>query len=117
MPVRGVRRRYFLFRVDSGAKPTEREIWEIIRDSIQDLYGAKGLSLIDPNLIQYDENESRGILRCTHDTERHLRACLAYIVGITSVAAAIRVERSSGTLKALRKKCGVEKPKKQQNSP
>ena len=112
MPVRGVRRRYLLFSIDSDAKPTEREVWETIRDSIQGLYGVKGLSLIDPNLIQYDVETTKGVVRCTHDTERYLRACLAYTASIGGKAAAIRVARSSGTLKALRKKAGIEKPKK-----
>ena len=107
-----MRRRYLLFSIDSDSKPTEREVWETIRDSIQGLYGVKGLSLIDPNLIQYDAETSRGVVRCTHDTERYLRACLAYTVTVGGKAAAIRVTRSSGTIKALRKKAGIEKPKK-----
>jgi RNase P/RNase MRP subunit POP5 len=113
MPVRGIRRRYLLFNVSTWSTPEEKAIWETVRDSILTLYGAKGLSLIDPNLIEYNEETKNGIIRCTHDTERFLRASLASIVGITDAPAAFRVQRTSGTIKALRKKAGIEKPKKE----
>ncbi len=87
-------------------------IWETLRDSILTLYGSKGLSLIDLNLIEYNEETKNWIVRCTHDTERFLRASLASIVNVSDTPAAIRVQRTSGTIKALRKKAGIEKPKK-----
>lgn len=112
MPVRSVRRRYLLFGVSTDSIPAEKAVWEAIRDSILNLYGAKGLSLIDPNLIEYDEAAKTGIIRCTHDTERFLRASLASIVEVSGTPAAVRVQRVSGTIKTLRRKAGMEKPKK-----
>jgi RNase P/RNase MRP subunit POP5 len=113
MPVRGIRRRYLLFNVYTESAPEEKAIWETIRDSILTLYGSKGLSLIDPNLIEYNEATRNGVVRCTHDTERFLRASLASIVNISGTPAAFRIQRTSGTIKALRKKAGIEKPKKE----
>jgi RNase P/RNase MRP subunit POP5 len=113
MPVRSVRRRYLLFNIAGERAPVERAVWEAIRDSIQTLYGSKGLSLVDPNLIEYNEATRNGIIRCTHDTERFLRASLAYIVAIQDSPTAIHVMRVSGTIKTLRKKSGVEKPRKE----
>lgn len=113
MPVRSVRRRYLLFKVSTDAAPDEKAIWENLRDSIDVLYGARGLSLIDPNLIEYNEATRNGIVRCTHDTERFLRASLASIVSVSDTPAAFRVERASGTIKTLRRKAGIEKPKKE----
>ena len=112
MPVRGVRRRYLLFNISTESAPEEKTIWETLRNSILDLYGSKGLSLIDPNLIEYNEATRNGIVRCTHDTERFLRASIATIVNVSGTPAAVRVQRVSGTLKALRKKTSIEKPKK-----
>jgi RNase P/RNase MRP subunit POP5 len=112
MPVRETRRRYFLFTIASDGAPAERAVWEAIRDSIHNLYGSKGLSLVDPNLIEYNEETRNGIIRCTHDTERFLRASLASIVAVSGASAALRVTRASGTIKTLRKKAGIEKPKK-----
>jgi RNase P/RNase MRP subunit POP5 len=116
MPVRGTRRRYFLFNVSTESTPEEKVIWETLRDSILGLYGSKGLSLIDPNLIEYNKDTMNGIIRCTHDTERFLRASLATIVNVSGTPAAIRVQRVSGTIKALRRKAGIEKPKKEARS-
>jgi RNase P/RNase MRP subunit POP5 len=113
MPVRGIRRRYLLFNVAGKHSPVDKEIWETVRDSILSLYGAKGLALIDPNLIEYNEETRNGIIRCTHDTERFLRATLASIVNVSGAPTAFRVQRTSGTIKALRKKAGIEKPKKE----
>jgi RNase P/RNase MRP subunit POP5 len=113
MPVRNIRRRYLLFDVNSEISHDEKEIWETIRNSIQGLYGVKGLSLIDPNLIEYNQTNSKGIIRCTHDSERYLRASLASITDVATTPAALRISRSSGTLHALRKKSGLDKPKKE----
>jgi ribonuclease P/MRP protein subunit POP5 len=104
MPVRSVKRRYLLFKVVSEATPDEKTIWEHLRDSIYMLYGAKGLSLVDPNLIEYNEKTKTGIIRCAHDTDRFLRTSLATIVAVSGSPAAIRVQRSSGTIKSLRRK-------------
>ena len=113
MPVRGVRRRYLLFNVVGEHSPVEKAIWETIRDSVLTLYGSKGLSLVDPNLMEYNEETRNGIIRCTHDTERFLRASLASIMNISGSPVAFKVQRTSGTIKALRKKAGIEKPKKE----
>jgi RNase P/RNase MRP subunit POP5 len=112
MPVRGIRRRYILFNISTDSAPVEKMIWETIRDSILTLYGSKGYSLIDPNLIEYNEATKTGIIRCTHDTEKFLRASLAMVVSISNFPAAFRIQRTSGTLKTLRRKAGIEKPKK-----
>jgi RNase P/RNase MRP subunit POP5 len=111
MPVRSVRRRYMQFDVVANTTPAEKVIWETIRDSILSIYGSKGLSLIDPNLIKYDEAAKVGIIRCTHDTERFMRASLAMIVCISDTPAAVRVQRMSGTLRTLYRKVGVKETK------
>lgn len=113
IPIRNIRRRYLLFDVNSETTHDEKEVWETIRNSIQGLYGVKGFSLIDPNLIEYSQSNSAGIIRCTHDMERYLRAALAYITDVDGKPAAIRISRSSGTIHALRKKEGLDKPKKE----
>ena len=111
MPGRGVRRRYLFFNVVGEHEFVEKAIWETVRDSILSLYGSKGLSLVDPNLIEYNEETHNGIIRCTHDTERFMRASLASIMNISGSPVAFRVQRTSGTLMALRRKAGIEKPK------
>ncbi len=103
MPVRGIRRRYLSFTT-AGSKMDEKMIHECINHSILDLYGLKGISHIDPNIIEFDEVDQKGIIRCTHDNERFLRAALAFITSFNENSLAIRVWKSSGTIKSLRAK-------------
>jgi RNase P/RNase MRP subunit POP5 len=112
MPVRSIRRRYLLFYVEGEHPINEKAIWETVRDSILTLYGAKGFSLIDPNLIEYNAKTRNGIVRCTHETTQFMRASLASIMNVSGSPAAVRVQRTSGTIKALRRKAGIEKLKK-----
>ncbi|MGD0804402.1 MAG: Rpp14/Pop5 family protein [Candidatus Bathyarchaeia archaeon] len=107
MPVRGIRRRYILFNVVGEFSPIEEAIWDTVKDSILTLYGVKGLSLIDPNLIEYNKETRNGIIRCTHDTEMFLRASLASIMNVSGVPTTFRVQRTSGTIKALRRKARI----------
>ena len=112
MPVRGIRRRYLLFYITGEHPIDEKAIWETMRNSILTLYGVKGFSLIDPNLIEYNAETRNGIIRCTHDTDRFMRASLASIMSLSGAPTAFRVQRTSGTIKALRRKTGIEKLKK-----
>jgi RNase P/RNase MRP subunit POP5 len=112
MPVRGIRRRYLLFYVTGEHPVNEKAIWETTRDSILILYGVKGFSLIDPNLIEYNAETRNGIIRCTHETTKFMRASLASIMNVSGSPAAVRVQRISGTIKALRRKAGIKKLEK-----
>ena len=113
MPVRGVRRRYLHIVVKTSAQPTKVQIDETIRRSLLSLFGIKGLSEVDLLLTDFNEAELRGIVRCSHHGVRSLRAAIAYVTSINAEAAAIHVDRVSGTIKRLKKKTGeiIEKNK------
>jgi len=102
MPVRGVRRRYLRFTI-YGPSPREDLVWETIKNSVLNLYGVNGFSIIDPILISYDEAEHKGLVRCKHDRLRCMRTALAYITCIGSETSAFRVDRVSGTIKGLKR--------------
>ncbi|MFQ6054314.1 MAG: Rpp14/Pop5 family protein [Candidatus Bathyarchaeia archaeon] len=72
------------------------------RKGVLRLYGLHGLSQIAPALLEFDEEKQTGILRCSRSHLRQMRAALAYITSIDGSAAAIRVMRVSGTIKALK---------------
>ena len=110
MPVRGIRRRYLRFRVDTKLELTDNDVYEAIRNSIKELYGLKGLAKADPTLIEYDSNNRKGILRCNNDELRTTRAALAYITNIKGVEAALHISRVSGTIKSLKRKEVSKKP-------
>jgi RNase P/RNase MRP subunit POP5 len=101
MPVRSVRRRYLSFTTSSSSID-DKAVQKCINHSILELYGLKGLSHIDPNLIQYDKELQKGIIRCSNDGERFLRAAMAFVTRFDEDALAIRVWKSSGTIKSLR---------------
>lgn len=103
MPVRGERRRYLIFQILSEGRFDERAVEEAIKRGIITLYGVKGLSQANPQLIEYDMEGKRGILRCSHTQLRQVRASLAYITSLEGFSASIHVRRTSGTLRALRR--------------
>ena len=102
MPVRGVRRRYVCFTI-YGSSPSEDLVWETIKNSVLNLYGISGFSIIDPILISYDEAGHKGVVRCRHDQLRCMRTALAYVTSVGSEASALRVDRVSGTIKGLKR--------------
>ena len=102
MPVRRVRRRYLRFRVASERRYRGQEVADAVQRGVLILYGIHGLSQIEPVLIEFDEDEQTGILRCSHLHLRRMRASLAYITSIGGSAASIHVVRVAGTIKALR---------------
>ncbi len=103
MPVKRARRRYLSFTVNSGGQAPQRDVHDAIQGSVQELYGVIGLSKIDPVLIEYDEASKAGIVRCSHDNLRKMRASLAYITRIGGAGASVTVKKVSGTIKSLRR--------------
>ncbi len=81
-----------------------KEVVDTIQKRVLDLYGARGLSEIEPALIDFDEDSREGILRCSRDGLRQMRAAIALVTGISESPALIHVERVSGTIKSLKSK-------------
>ncbi len=104
MAARGVRRRYLSFQILSEGRFKEKVVEEAIMRGILTLYGMKGLSQANPQLIEYDAEEKKGILRCSHTQLRQVRASLAYITNLEGLSTSINVKRVSGTLRALRRR-------------
>jgi ribonuclease P/MRP protein subunit POP5 len=104
VPVRKKRRRYLSFRVDCTRSLITKEIWYSIQRRVLDLYGVQGLSQVEPVLIDFDEDTQTGVLRSNRDKIRSLRAVLALITEVGGAPAAVRVCRTSGTIKSLKKK-------------
>lgn len=102
MSVRRMRRRYLRFRVASERRYQRQEIEDAVRKGVTGLYGVRGLSQVEPVMIEFDEKGQSGILRCNHLHLRQMRASLVHITCITGSAASIQVVRVSGTIKALK---------------
>ncbi len=101
MPVRKSRR-YLRIWVQGARGFASKEVSDAIQKGVLSLYGFHGLSLLDPTLIEFEEAEQMGILRCNRSHLREMRTCMAFIVNIGDSSAAIHVTRASGTIKSLR---------------
>ena len=108
MPVHRKRRRYLKFWIRGDEGFSVKEVADAIQKSALTLYGVQGLSTIEPNLIDFDEDSQSGILRCNHDGLREMRASLAFVTTIGESASAIHVDKVSGTIRSLKK--GGETP-------
>ena len=73
MPSKKERHRYIKFHlsIDNGAD--ENDLYDKIQKIALQLYGIKGLSQIEPKLIEFNVNESTGIIRCNHSFLREMR--------------------------------------------
>jgi RNase P/RNase MRP subunit POP5 len=109
MPVRDHNWRYIWFTVNANAKISITTVLRKIQKTLLYLYGVKGLSEINPVLIEYHGEAKEGIIRCRLVGLRRMRASLAYIIKINGVKASINVSDVSGTLKNLRKRNTMKK--------
>jgi ribonuclease P/MRP protein subunit POP5 len=103
MPVRGKGRRYLKLWIAGDRDHSGGEVFNAIRNTVLSLFGAQGLSRIEPKLMSFDEAAREGVVRCDRAHLREMRAALAMVTRIGDWEAAIFVERASGTLRSLRK--------------
>ena len=81
-----------------------KEVVDTVQRRVLDLYGFQGLSKIEPVLIDFDKDTQTGVLRSNRDGVLSLRAALTLITEIGGTPAAMRVYRTSGTIRSLKKK-------------
>ena len=105
MTIRRRKSRYLMFSISSANSYQKEEVEKVIEKSVLRLYGIKGLSQISPQLIRFDENSQKGILRCNYLYLRPLRASLAFIDIIRDANTSLHVEKVSGSLKTLKNLC------------
>jgi len=83
---------------------SKKDVFNAIWDSILRLFGEYGASKTDLRLIDYDLENKRAILRCSHEALPLVKASIPCITRIGGRPAAAHIELVSGTLKSLRKK-------------
>jgi RNase P/RNase MRP subunit POP5 len=101
LPVRTHKRRYLLFRIRESHSIGEDEVEEAIKGATHRLYGIKGLSQINPKLINYDPVKGEGIIYTRHTQLRRTRCALASITGWNGKEMAFQILKVSGTIKGL----------------
>lgn len=98
---KGVRRRYLALKIDSEETISSREFMNSVWSNVSRLYGEYGASQTDLLLIDYDEEKSFAVVRCTHKVVETARTAVASITKIGDKPVAVHVLKVSGTLKAL----------------
>lgn len=102
MPFRRTGRRYLSFWVAGERDHNIDDVAMAVQKGVLSLYGTKGLSRLDPKLVEFKENEQKGIIRCTRENLTEMRVALTFITLIGDSYSAIYVEKVSGTLRSLR---------------
>ena len=100
--MRGTGRRYLSFRVVGERDHDIDDVANAIQGEVLSLFGIRGLSIIEPKIIEFKEADQKGILRCDRDHLTEMRAALTLITQVGDSLAAILVEKASGTLRSLR---------------
>lgn len=101
---KGVRRRYLALRLVSEQSVGREDLMNAIWDAVIQLFGEYGASQTNLTLIRYNSERNYVIIRCSHKTLEMVKASIASITEINGKPAAIRIQRVSGTLKALLKR-------------
>ncbi len=98
-----MRRRYIAVKIE-GNRTNKKNLYNAIWDSILRLFGEYGASQTDLRLIEYDPENGRAVLRCSHEALPLVKAAIPCVTQIGSRPAAIHIQLISGTLKSLRRK-------------
>jgi len=104
-----VRRRYVAAVVEGCRTFAERDVYDAVWTSLVRLFGEYGASQAELYLVEYNEQKSQAIFRCSHKTLEMVKASIAATTDIANEKAAFRMVRVSGTLKALRTKVKSKK--------
>jgi RNase P/RNase MRP subunit POP5 len=81
-----------------------RIVMDVVKASVQRLFGEYGASQANLKLIKYIPQEDQLVIRCSHRALEKVRAAIASTIEINGKTTAIHVIGVSGTLKALAKK-------------
>lgn len=104
---RRMRKRYLAFKVVSEQLVSKGDVADAVWNAVLRLFGEYGASQANLALIEYDQEKSWGIIRCSHRAVEMVRASIASVTEINEKPVAIHVLRVSGTLKALRRKVSL----------
>jgi len=102
-PRRKLRKRYVVFAVLSEKKHSKNDVEKAIRNTFREYFGELLLASCDPQLIYFDSERQRGVIRCTHSCKMQVLAALALIREIEHEKCLIVPIRVTGTIKKARK--------------
>ena len=83
-----------------GDPPSPADLKELINNSMQSLFGNSSTTM-PADLLTFDEESQRAIIRCHSDDSGQIWAALTCIRSYNDRACAVRVSRSTGWLTCL----------------
>ncbi|VVB90610.1 Ribonuclease P protein component 2 [uncultured archaeon] len=102
LPVLREKKRYIAFEVISSQSVNRQELWMEIVNSVNSLFGDKGMSEINAGLLSFDGKY--GLLRCQRDRTTDARAALACVNRVRNDRVSIAVLGISGTVRGATEK-------------
>jgi ribonuclease P/MRP protein subunit POP5 len=107
--VKREKQRYLAFVIFGPDKLTRREVNNKLWQKYTNLFGTIGAANSGMYLIEYDEEEKKGIVRIRHDMINNLTICCALIRAINDQKSIIHRIGVSGTIKGVTKKMGEKR--------
>ena len=104
--VKREKQRYLGFVIIGPKKLTKREVNNEFWEKYTNLFGTIGAANSGMYLIEYDEEEKKGIVRIRHDMINNLTICCALIREIIEQKSIIHRIGVSGTIKGVTRKMG-----------
>jgi RNase P/RNase MRP subunit POP5 len=101
------KRRYVAVSIDSETNVEPRQFTDAVWTAITKLYGEHGASESGLTVIEYEVDKKFAVLRVNNAAATMIRAALASITRVADKPAAVHVQVTSGTLKALREKSKI----------
>jgi ribonuclease P/MRP protein subunit POP5 len=114
--VKREKQRYLGFAIFGPEKLTKREVNNEFWKKYTLLFGTLGAANSGMYLIEYDEEEKKGIIRIRHDMINNLTICCALIREISNQKSVVHRIGVSGTIKGVTRKMGEKNVTEEINS-
>ncbi len=98
--------------VPAWYRPDPREVYYAVIDAATWMWGDTGTAAMQPVVIE--AMPGRVVIRCARGHEDALEAALAAVTAVNGCSVAIHPQRTSGTLRALRRRVPVPSPKEEE---
>ncbi|MEM1532920.1 MAG: Rpp14/Pop5 family protein [Desulfurococcaceae archaeon] len=98
-----LRKRYIVFRVISDGKVLRSQVEEAIRAAVKELYGVTIVSIADPQLIAYDDELMKGIIRTNNLAKDYVIASMSIVREASGRRIIVKPIKTTGLLRKARK--------------
>ncbi len=98
-----LRKRYIVFRVISDESVSRNQVEEAIRRAVKELYGVAVASIADPQLIAYNDELMKGIIRTNNLAKDYVIASMSIVKEALGKRIIVKPVKTTGLLRKARK--------------